>query len=86
MLLMSFHSLPQRYAGGYQRECRTTAALLAQTLGLRDTEWRVTFQSRLGFARWLETYDRACKSKATSTSISRRRNRKWATRADCRRR
>ena len=42
MLLMSFHGLPQRYARDYQRECRTTAALLAHTLGLRDAEWRVT--------------------------------------------
>ena len=56
MLLMSFHGLPQRMAGDYERECRTTAALLAQAVGLRDAEWRVTFQSRFGYARWLEPY------------------------------
>jgi ferrochelatase len=56
MLLMSFHGLPQRVAGEYERACRTTAALLARALGLRDAEWRVTFQSRFGYARWLEPY------------------------------
>lgn len=56
ILVMSFHGLPQRMAGDYERECRTTAALLARALGLRDTEWRVTFQSRFGYARWLEPY------------------------------
>jgi len=56
MLLISFHGLPQRTAGDYERECRTTAARLAQALGLRDAEWHVTFQSRFGYARWLEPY------------------------------
>ena len=56
MLIMSFHGLPQRTAGAYERECRTTAALLARALHLRDAEWRVTFQSRFGYARWLEPY------------------------------
>ena len=56
MLVMSFHGLPRRAAGNYERECRTTAALLAGALGLRDAEWRVTFQSRFGYARWLEPY------------------------------
>ena len=56
MLVMSFHGLPQRTAGDYERECRTTAALLARALALRDAEWCVTFQSRFGYARWLEPY------------------------------
>jgi protoporphyrin/coproporphyrin ferrochelatase len=56
MLLMSFHGLPKRGAGDYERDCRHTAALLAQQLGLRESEWRVAFQSRFGYARWLEPY------------------------------
>ncbi len=56
MLVMSFHGLPKRVAGDYERACRASAALLARTLGLRDAEWRVTFQSRFGYARWLEPY------------------------------
>ena len=56
MLLISFHGLPQRMAGDYETHCRTTAALLARELKLHDAEWRVTFQSRFGYARWLEPF------------------------------
>jgi protoporphyrin/coproporphyrin ferrochelatase len=54
MLLMTFHGLPQRAAGDYERDCRATAKLLARALALEEAEWRVTFQSRFGYARWLE--------------------------------
>jgi protoporphyrin/coproporphyrin ferrochelatase len=56
MLVMSFHGLPRRGAGNYERDCRRTALLLAQRLALKDNEWRVAFQSRFGYARWLEPY------------------------------
>jgi ferrochelatase len=56
MLLMSFHGLPKRGAQVYEQQCHTTARLLAQKLALGDGEWRVTFQSRFGYARWLEPY------------------------------
>jgi ferrochelatase len=56
LMLMSFHGLPKRGAGNYEQQCRATAALLARALKLGDTEWRVTFQSRFGYARWLEPY------------------------------
>jgi ferrochelatase len=56
LMLMSFHGLPKRGAGHYEQQCRATAALLARALELGDTEWRVTFQSRFGYARWLEPY------------------------------
>ena len=55
-LLMSFHGLPKRGAEEYERQCGATAALLARQLGLREGEWLVTFQSRFGYARWLEPY------------------------------
>jgi ferrochelatase len=29
---------------------------LARALALKESEWRVTFQSRFGYARWLEPY------------------------------
>jgi len=54
MLLMSFHGLPKRGAGDYEAQCRETARLLARALELNDAGWRVTFQSRFGYARWLE--------------------------------
>lgn len=56
MLLMSFHGLPKRGAGGYERQCRTTGRLLAEALRMDESEWRVTFQSRFGFAEWLQPY------------------------------
>ena len=58
-LLMSFHGLPARtlaLGDPYHCQCHKTARLLAERLGLRDDEWIVTFQSRLGRAKWLEPY------------------------------
>lgn len=40
----------------YHCQCLKTARLLAQDLGLAPSEWRVTFQSRFGKAKWLEPY------------------------------
>jgi ferrochelatase len=58
-LLMSFHGLPARtlaLGDPYHCHCHKTARLLAERLGLRDGEWIVSFQSRLGRAKWLEPY------------------------------
>jgi protoporphyrin/coproporphyrin ferrochelatase len=58
-LLMSFHSLPARslaLGDPYHCQCHATARLLAQRLGLERDQWIVTFQSRLGRAKWLEPY------------------------------
>lgn len=59
MLMMSFHGLPRRClerGDPYHCECLATARLLAEALALQPTQWQVTFQSRLGKARWLEPY------------------------------
>lgn len=56
LLLMSFHGLPKRGAEVYERQCRATAALLAKALGLDENQWKITFQSRFGYAKWLEPY------------------------------
>jgi ferrochelatase len=50
---MSFHGLPKKGAERYENECRTTARLLAESL---QTEYLVTFQSRFGYAEWLQPY------------------------------
>lgn len=55
-LLMSFHGLPKRGAEEYEMQCRATALLLSRELNLKNGEWLVTFQSRFGFAKWLEPY------------------------------
>jgi protoporphyrin/coproporphyrin ferrochelatase len=56
VLVMSFHGLPKRGAERYERECRETGRLLAQALGLKEPAWQVTFQSRFGYADWLQPY------------------------------
>ena len=58
-LLMSFHGIPQRYADRgdpYGRQCEATARQLAAALALRDEEWQLVYQSRIGKAAWLRPY------------------------------
>jgi ferrochelatase len=53
VLVMSFHGLPKRGSHVYETQCRATAELLGRAL---DSEYRVTFQSRFGYADWLQPY------------------------------
>ncbi|OYQ40118.1 ferrochelatase [Rhodoferax sp. TH121] len=58
-LVMSFHGVPERtlHLGDmYHCECFKTARLLAEALNLPKDQYQVTFQSRLGRAKWLEPY------------------------------
>jgi ferrochelatase len=58
-LVMSFHGVPERtlhLGDPYHCECHKTARLLAAALGLGKEQYRVTFQSRFGKAKWLEPY------------------------------
>lgn len=58
-LLISFHSIPQRYVDAgdpYAAECRRTAALLAERLELPHEQWSISYQSRVGRGRWLSPY------------------------------
>jgi len=59
VLVMSFHGVPERtlhLGDPYHCECFKTARLLAEQLSLNASEFKVTFQSRLGRAKWLEPY------------------------------
>lgn len=59
VLVMSFHGLPARSLGlgdPYHCQCQKTARLLAERLSLTKDDYRVTFQSRFGRARWLQPY------------------------------
>ena len=40
----------------YHCECHKTGRLLAEALGLKPEQYRVTFQSRFGRAEWLQPY------------------------------
>jgi protoporphyrin/coproporphyrin ferrochelatase len=56
VLLMSFHGMPERtlhLGDPYHCQSQKTARLLAERLGLAPTEWRISFQSRFGRAKWL---------------------------------
>jgi ferrochelatase len=58
-LVMSFHGVPERtlqLGDPYHCECYKTGRLLAEKLGLTKDQYKVTFQSRFGKAKWLEPY------------------------------
>lgn len=59
LLLMSFHGLPEvltRWGDPYFYHCQQTAAMIAEKLGLKESEWQMVFQSRFGKAEWLKPY------------------------------
>ena len=61
-LLMSFHGLPERslaLGDPYFCECQKTGRLLAEALQLTESEYKITFQSRFGRAKWLQPYTQA---------------------------
>lgn len=58
-LVMSFHGVPRRtlmLGDPYHCQCHKTARLLADRLGLTESQYKVTFQSRFGRAEWLQPY------------------------------
>lgn len=58
-LLFSYHGIPLRYEemGDYYREdCRKTTLAVVDKLGLQETQWTMTFQSRFGSEEWLQPY------------------------------
>jgi ferrochelatase len=59
MVLTSFHGVPKDYlikGDPYQCHCAKTARLVRERLGLDANRCMLTFQSRFGFAEWLEPY------------------------------
>ena len=58
-LMFSFHGIPQPYADKgdpYPQRCKCTAAQVAHTLGLKEDEWIISFQSRFGKQEWVKPY------------------------------
>lgn len=57
-LLLSYHGLPVRQAGSdlYQSQCYRTSQLLIEKIGIPSSNTLTTFQSRLGFAKWIQPY------------------------------
>ncbi|MCY1494925.1 Ferrochelatase [compost metagenome] len=50
---------PEVLARCYRSQCLRTAELFAERVGLRPGQWSVSFQSRLGRAKWIEPYTEA---------------------------
>lgn len=58
-LIMSFHGVPKIHltkGDPYHCGCHKTARLIAEALGLDNTEYQVAFQSRFGKQEWLKPY------------------------------
>lgn len=59
VILASFHGVPEDYlfkGDPYHCHCVKTARLLRERLGFTEQQFRLTFQSRFGRAKWLEPY------------------------------
>jgi ferrochelatase len=73
-LVMSFHGIPERnirQGDPYQAQCLATARLLAERLQLAPSQYRVTFQSRFGRAKWLEPYTEPSLREMGATGVAR---------------
>ncbi|MBV8501146.1 MAG: ferrochelatase [Paucibacter sp.] len=59
LLVMSFHGMPERtrkLGDPYHDQCQETGRRLAARLGLAESQFAVSFQSRFGKAQWLQPY------------------------------
>jgi protoporphyrin/coproporphyrin ferrochelatase len=59
VILASFHGVPEDYVrkgDPYHCHCANTARLLRARLGLDESRFMLTFQSRFGSAEWLKPY------------------------------
>jgi ferrochelatase len=59
VILASFHGMPAEYVqkgDPYAQHCAETARLVRERLGLDETRFMLTFQSRFGTAEWLQPY------------------------------
>lgn len=59
LLLFSFHGLPLSYCergDPYPKACEETVAAVVNTLQLKEGEYALSYQSRLGYKPWLQPY------------------------------
>ena len=59
VIVASFHGVPQDYllkGDPYHCQCVKSARLMREALGLDESRFRLTFQSRFGPAEWLQPY------------------------------
>ena len=71
-LLFSYHGEPRRYldqGDPYHCQCHKTTRLVAAQLGLAESDYMTTFQSRFGKAEWLQPYTDATLKALPGTGI-----------------
>lgn len=59
VVVASFHGIPRRnivLGDPYYEQCQRTGELLREALQLPPTRFRITYQSRFGYADWLQPY------------------------------
>lgn len=73
-LVMSFHGVPKRtltLGDPYYCECHKTARLLGERLGLDESKYMLSFQSRFGKAEWLQPYTAPSMKKLAEEGVKR---------------
>lgn len=71
-LLLSYHGMPKRnleLGDPYFCLCQKTTRLVAEKLGLAKEDYITTFQSRFGYAEWLQPYTDATLSNLAESGI-----------------
>jgi ferrochelatase len=74
LIVASFHGMPQAYVDKgdpYQAHCVATTEALRKRLGLDASKLLLTFQSRFGYAEWLQPYTDATMAKLAKDGIKR---------------
>ncbi|MBC6428500.1 MAG: ferrochelatase [Cellvibrionales bacterium] len=74
LLLFSYHGVPQSYVDRgdpYAGHCECTTGALAAALGLQESDYRMTYQSRFGRAPWLQPYTDATLVELAQTGVKR---------------
>lgn len=59
LLMFSFHGVPCKMIDNgdpYLEHCEKTVLAIVKTLELKETDYKLVFQSRFGKAKWLEPY------------------------------
>lgn len=58
-IIATFHGMPQKYfekGDPYHCHCQKTSRLVREKLGINESKWLTTFQSRFGNDPWLQPY------------------------------
>lgn len=72
-LIISYHGTPKSYlekGDPYYCFCMKTSRLLAEAIGLKETQYQSCFQSRFGKQEWLQPYTDVCLEHLPSEGVN----------------